>query len=156
MERLLDLFLSGGVRPPLFHPDVLELDRGLPRSEMLALLILQRRGQRTMSQLAEDLGAPLSTASGIGERLGRRGLVERLRKPDDRRVVVVRLTPRGQDLASKLRRQVDGILRRIEGSLTAEEIAQLIALVSKVWQAFQTPEAADAPAQPFRSIPVEE
>ena len=72
MDRLLDLVLTGGLRPPLFHPDVLALDRQLPRSEMLALLLLQRHGQRTMSELAEALGAPLSTASGIGERLARR------------------------------------------------------------------------------------
>ena len=68
MDRLLDLILTGALRPPLFDPDMLALDRQLPRSEMLALLLLQRHGERTMSELAEVLGAPLSTASGIGER----------------------------------------------------------------------------------------
>src|SRR5215468_7063881 len=63
MDRLLDLVLTGGLRPPLFHPDVLALDRQLPRSEMLALVLLQRHGERTMSELAEVLGAPLCTVS---------------------------------------------------------------------------------------------
>src|SRR5215471_21236289 len=139
MERLLELILTGGLRPPLFHPDVLALDRQLPRSELLALLLLERRGERTMSELAELLGTPLSTASGIGERLARRGLVHRQRRPEDRRVVVVRLTRKGEMVAGKLREQVDELLRRGAGALTEEELAQLLVLLAKVSAAFQVP-----------------
>src|SRR6516165_8431188 len=135
MDRLLDLILTGGLRPPLFHPDVLALERQLPRSELLALLLLQRHGERTMSELAEALGAPLSTASGIGERLARRGLVHRQRRPEDRRVVVVRLTRKGETAAGKL---------------------QLLALLAKAWAAFQSPPREAAPSTAFRSIPIEE
>jgi DNA-binding MarR family transcriptional regulator len=156
MDRLLDLVLTGGLRPPLFHPDVLALERQLPRSEMLALVLLQRHGERTMSELAEVLGAPLSTASGIGERLARRGQVHRHRKPEDRRVVVVRLTLKGKSAAGKLREQIEGILRRVAGALTEEEQAQLLALVAKVWAAFQVPPQETPPGTAFRSIPIEE
>ena len=156
MERLLDLILTGGLRPPLFHPDVLALDRQLPRSEMLALVLLQRHGERTMSELAENLGAPLSTASGIGERLARRGLVQRRRRPEDRRVVVVRLTRKGETAAGKLREQIDGVLRRVAGALTEEELGQLLALLAKVWAAFQGPPQETSPGTAFRSIPIEE
>ena len=156
MDRLLDLILTGGLRPPLFHPDVLALDRQLPRSEMLALVLLQRHGERTMSELAEVLGAPLSTASGIGERLARRGLVQRRRRPEDRRVVVVRLTRKGETAAGKLREQLDGLLRRVAGALTEEEQAQFLVLVVKVWAAFQVPAQETPPGSAFRSIPIEE
>ena len=156
MDRLLDLILTGGLRPPLFHPDVLALDRQLPRSEVLALLLLQHHGERTMSVLAEVLGAPLSTASGIGERLARRGLVHRQRRPEDRRVVVVRLTRKGETAAGKLREQIEGILRRVEGALTDEEQVQLLALIAKVWAAFQVPPQETAPGTAFQSIPIEE
>src|SRR5262245_50521768 len=156
MDRLLDLILGGGLRLPLFHPDVLALDRQLPRSEVLALLLLQRHGERTMSELAEVLGAPLSTASGIGERLARRGLVHRQRRPEDRRVVVVRLTRKGETAAGKLRGQVDGLLRRVAGALTKEEQGQLLTLLAKVWAAFQSPPDEASPDTTFRSIPIEE
>ena len=156
MDRLLDLILTGGLRPPLFHPDVLALDRQLPRSELLALLLLQRHGERTMSELAEALGAPLSTASGIGERLARRGLVQRQRGPEDRRVVIVRLTRKGETVAGKLRAQIDGLLRRVAGALTEEEVAQLLALMAKAWAAFQVPPQETSPGTVFRSIPIEE
>ena len=156
MNRLLDLILTGGLRPPLFHPDVLAIDRQLPRSEMLALVLLQRHGERTMSELAEVLGAPLSTASGIGERLARRGLVHRHRKPEDRRVVVVRLTRKGETAAGKFRAQIEGLLRRAAGALTEAEQAQLLTLVAKVWAAFQVPPQETSPGTAFRSIPIEE
>lgn len=156
MERLLDLILTGGLRPPLFHPDVLALDRQLPRSEMLALLMLQRNGQRTMSELAELLGAPLSTASGIGERLARRGLVHRERTPQDRRVVVVRLSRKGETATGKLREHIDGLLRRVAGALTAEDMAQLLTLLTKVSAALQAPAQETAPGTTFRRIPIEE
>ena len=156
MDRLLDLILTGGLRLPLFHPDVLALDRQLPRSELLALLMLQRHGERTMSELAERLGAPLSTASGIGERLARRGLVKRERQPEDRRVVVVRLTKKGETAAGKLRGQIDGLLRRVAGALTEEEQAQLLALVAKAWAAFQAPPQEMPLDASFRSIPIDE
>jgi DNA-binding MarR family transcriptional regulator len=156
MERLLDLILTGGLRLPLFDPDVLALERQLPRSEMLALVLLQRHGERTMSELAEALGAPLSTVSGIGERLARRGLVQRWRRPEDRRVVVVRLTRKGETAAGKLREQIAGLLRRVAGVLTEEEQAQLLALVAKVWAAFQVPRQEASPGTAFRSIPIEE
>jgi DNA-binding MarR family transcriptional regulator len=156
MERLLDLLLTGRLRPPLFHPDVLALERQLPRSEMVALMLLQRHGERTMSELAELLGTPLSTASGIGERLARRGLVHRRRRPEDRRVVVVRLTKKGETAAGKFREQIDGLMRRVAGALTEEEQAQLLALVAKVWAAFQVPPQERSPGTTFRSIPIEE
>ena len=156
MDRLLDLILTGGLRLPLFHPDVLALERQLPRSEMLALVLLQRHGERTMSELAEVLGAPLSTASGIGERLARRGLVHRHRKPEDRRVVVVRLTKKGETAAGKFREQIEGLMRRVAGALTEDEQAQLLALVAKVWTAFQVPPKETSTGATFRSIPIEE
>ena len=155
MDRLLDLILTGGLRPPLFHPDVLALERQLPRSELVALLLLQRHGERTMSELAEVLGAPLSTASGIGERLARRGLVHRHRKPEDRRVVVVRLTRKGETAAGKLREQLDALLRRVAGALTEEEQAQLVSLLAKAWAAFQVPPQETSPGTTFRSIPID-
>ena len=135
---------------------MLALERQLPRSEMLALALLQRHGERTMSELAEVLGAPLSTASGIGERLARRGLVQRQRRAEDRRVVVVRLTRKGETAAGKLREQIDGLMRRVAGALTEEEQAQLLALVAKVWAAFQVPPKETSPGATFRSIPIEE
>ena len=53
---------------------------------------LEEPGELTMSRLAEFLDVSLSNATGLVDRIEERGLVERSRVPDDRRVVLVRLT----------------------------------------------------------------
>jgi DNA-binding MarR family transcriptional regulator len=156
VEGLFDLILNSGFRPPLFDPDIQALDRGMPRSELLAVLLLQRRGEVTMSELAADLGAPLSTATGIGGRLARRGLAKRDRDSDDRRVICVRLTAKGRALASRLRKHVDGVVQRVQKALTEEELAQLLLLAQKVAKIFQTPTPASTTTPGFRRIPIEE
>lgn len=135
MERLLEIFLGSGLKLPLFDPDLMALDRDLPKSELLALLLLERRGQASMSELAADLGSPLSTATGIGERLERRGLVERQRHSQDRRVVLVRLTPAGQRIAAKITAHMNSLFQRVQGALNPEEMAQLMALITKAVRA---------------------
>jgi MarR family transcriptional regulator, organic hydroperoxide resistance regulator len=154
VEGFFDLILSSGLRPPLFDPDVLALDQEMPRSELFAVLLLQHHGELSMSALAEHLGAPLSTATGVGGRLARRGLVSRKRHADDRRIIRVRLTPKGRALAVRLRKHVDSLVQRVQTALTEEELAQLISLVGKVIHAFRAQARAAPPG--MKRIPVEE
>ncbi len=139
MEQFLEMILAGGIRLPLFDPEWQALERTLPRSDWLALFMLQRRGAATMSELAADLGAPLSTVTGIGARLERRGLVERQRQSRDRRVVLLRLTDEGQALAARARGQVDQVLGRVQAALSPEELQQLLGLIHKILAALQPP-----------------
>ena len=71
-------------------------------------------------------------------------------------MVVVRLTRKGEAAAGKLRAQVDGLMRRVTGALTEEELAQLFALLAKAWAAFQVPPQETSPGAAFRTIPIEE
>lgn len=149
MEQLLEMILTGGVRLPFFTSELLALDKELPKSDFLALLLLQRRGEATMSELASDLNAPLSTATGIGTRLEKRKLIERQRHPRDKRVITLRLTAEGQDLAARARTQIDALLYRITQALTPDEMQQLMGLVQKILSALQAP----LPGQPAEAGP---
>lgn len=157
MEHLLDMLLSGGLKLPFLTPDILALDQDLPKSDLLALLLLQKRGEATMSELAADLGAPLSTATGIGARLERKGFLERQRHPQDRRVILLRLTPKGQELAGRARDQVQQVIQRVQAVLSPEEVQQLLAMIQKVLAAFSAPTEApaSAPGKEVRRIPIE-
>lgn len=137
MEQLVELILSGQIRLPQVSPELLALDRDLPKTDLLALLMLHRRGEATMSELAGDLNAPLSTATGIGARLTRKGLIERQRSEVDRRVIVNRLTDSGKALAVRVQGHIDVVMRRLTTALTPEELTILLTLVQKVMRAFQ-------------------
>ena len=59
-------------------------------SHMHVLWLLQHHGAMAMSRLADYLDVSLSNASGIIDRMEEKGLIERVRVPDDRRLVLVK------------------------------------------------------------------
>ena len=69
---------------------------GLSMAQLHILYTLQRNGQMTMSRLAEVLNVSLSNATGVIDRIEERGFVGRTRVPEDRRVVLIRVTPQGE------------------------------------------------------------
>jgi DNA-binding MarR family transcriptional regulator len=74
------------------------LRMGVSMSQLHVMSMLDRHGDMPMSRLAEMIDISLSNATGLVDRMEERGFVERLRVPDDRRVVLVRLTDGGRKL----------------------------------------------------------
>src|SRR4051794_9896932 len=70
--------------------------KGLSMSTWHVLVMLERHGDLSMSRLAELLDVSLSNATGLVDRMDERGLIERVRVPDDRRVVLVRVSEAGR------------------------------------------------------------
>lgn len=71
---------------------------GLTVSQNYTLRDLFFNGPRSMSELAAQLGVPLSTMTGVIDQLEDKGLVERGDHPEDRRSLHVRLTSEGKKL----------------------------------------------------------
>ncbi len=74
------------------------LRMGVSMSQLHVMSMLDRHGDMPMSRLAEMIDISLSNATGLVDRMEERGFVERVRVPDDRRVVLVRLTDGGRKL----------------------------------------------------------
>jgi DNA-binding MarR family transcriptional regulator len=68
---------------------------GVSMTHMHVMWLLEHHGDLPMSRMADLLDVSFSNATGIVDRMEERGLVERVRVPDDRRVVLVRITERG-------------------------------------------------------------
>ena len=81
------------------------------------LAALEAEGSLSMSHLAESLDVSVASATGIVDRMERRGLVERRHDTEDRRVVLVQLTPAGsdvfRDLAARRREHLARLLREL-------------------------------------------
>jgi DNA-binding MarR family transcriptional regulator len=92
---------------------------GVSMTHLHLMWILEQHGDLPMSRLAEILDVSVSSATGIVDRMEERGLVDRVRVPDDRRVVLVRISDRGREVL----RQMDvlkedlmaEIVRRLDG-----------------------------------------
>jgi DNA-binding MarR family transcriptional regulator len=99
-----------------------------------ALVTLADRGPLTMTDLAEMLGVPLSTATRIVERLIDKGLAIRSRIEDDRRVVRVDLSAEGNRLHQIFLEHRRAASRVMLAPLTHGEREIFIELMTKITQ----------------------
>ena len=81
--------------------------------QVLVALRAAETGELAIGELAETLILQPHSVSGLADRLQALGLVERARRDDDRRVVVLRLTAKAKKLMSSLSRTHRDELRRI-------------------------------------------
>lgn len=101
------------------------VQRGLSVGSFHLTSMLERHGPLSMTRIAELVDVSLPTATGIVDRLEERGLVERIRVPDDRRLVLVQLTEGGRQAL----RDVDFLKEAfLEKVLTRLEPSNLVAL----------------------------
>jgi DNA-binding MarR family transcriptional regulator len=94
--------------------------------------MLDRHGEVPMSRLADMLDVSLSNTSGVIDRLEERGLVERIRVPDDRRVVLVRTTEEGRRMLAEVEVLKDEMLQRIIAHLSDTQLARAVQTLEDV------------------------
>jgi DNA-binding MarR family transcriptional regulator len=120
---------------------------GVSMTHLHVMGLLSRHGETSMSRIAEHLDVSLSNATGLIDRMAERGLVERVRVPDDRRVVLVRLSETGQsqlDAQENLRRDLlQKILARLDAS-QLERLSQSLADIHEAVSGVIETEGADA------------
>jgi DNA-binding MarR family transcriptional regulator len=107
-----------------------------------------------MSRLAELLGISLSNASGLIDRLEERGYVERTRVPEDRRVVLVRVTHAGARLIEENDALSDELMRDVLGRLDATELPAIARATAEVRRALESttlPPARNLHGSPTRT-----
>ena len=106
---------------------------GLTGPQLSVVKILDELGDMSLSDLSERIRAQNSTVTGIVDRMERESLVDRIRSNEDRRVVHIRLTDKGQKLAKALVFEPFKLFRSaFEHALTAEELRVLLALLDKL------------------------
>ncbi|MGM7722906.1 MarR family transcriptional regulator [uncultured Metabacillus sp.] len=140
MNQLLSLFLQNWMKPLLIDQEINEITKKVTRSELIALIMLKQRGEATMSQLASDMGLQKSTLTNIRQRLTKRGLIHHYRDANDQRIIWIKLTTDGEELADRVLDTMKRVLQKIKDALTSEELEQLIVLLLKVAKVVQTTE----------------
>jgi DNA-binding MarR family transcriptional regulator len=101
---------------PTVPRELLQID--VTMSQLKIMFILFVHGQIRMSDIAADLQVTLATATGLVDRLVEKGLVARESQPDDRRVVLCRLSESGHGMVSGIwesaRNNTRDILRTLD------------------------------------------
>lgn len=115
------------------HPCVIEALPGATVQQMgVALMLLQRGGRISVTDLANELGVTLSAVTAGANRMIRAGLLRRYRDSRDRRVVWLELTPAGRDAVEKFREVRNGVLRRVFSALSGKDVVDLFRIMEKL------------------------
>jgi DNA-binding MarR family transcriptional regulator len=103
---------------------------GISMTHLHILWLLEHHGDLTMGRLAELVDVSLSNASGLIDRMEERGLVERIRVADDRRVVLVRVSPEGARMRDEIEAVKQDQKRSILGNLDLDQLTRLLGAVT--------------------------
>ncbi len=105
----------------------------LPRFDYLAQLDRHPQGLR-MKSLSSHLMVTGGNVTGLTDQLVAEGHVERVEDADDRRAMIVRMTPKGRAWFNKMAVEHEGWLVELFGGLGVRDMAQLHQLLGKLRQ----------------------
>ena len=94
-----------------------------------------------MTTLARTLDVSLPSMTGIADRMAAHGLVERVRDPEDRRVVRCRLTALGRERLAEVESLKRDRIACVLGHLSTVQLARLQVAISDLTHAFGAAEA---------------
>ena len=90
------------------------------------LMLLRARGPLTMTHLAELLDVSVASATGIVDRMEKKGVIERTRSEEDRRVVEVSVTDVGEELFSAMQAERQIRLTQLLSEIKDDDLAALL------------------------------
>src|SRR5215212_2150575 len=108
---------------------------GISMTHLHILWVLEHHGDVTMSRLAELLDVSLSNATGLVDRMAERGLIDRVRVPNDRRIVLVRPSEQGARIRDEIEAIKQDRLRSILGRLPAARLERVLGAISDLREA---------------------
>jgi DNA-binding MarR family transcriptional regulator len=100
---------------------------GISMTHFHVLTLLRHHDAMPMGRLAEILDVSVSSATGIIDRMEERGLVERVRVPDDRRIVLVRPTETGLALVDEAELVKSAAMAAALARLSSEQLERMAA-----------------------------
>lgn len=102
-------------------------ETGLTAPQLAILQAIAELGEVTTGRISADVSLSQATVTVILDRLVERGLVERYRSPEDRRIVHSRLTPAGTQALIAAEPAVSARLVREFERMPAEKQTELVA-----------------------------
>lgn len=105
---------------------------GVTPAQGLVLLFLSEEDRVTSRHLGEKTEFDSATLTGVLDRLAKAELIERRSNPDDRRAILVCLTPKGRETAGRIADIIERENQAFLSNLTKEEGLILRSLLQKL------------------------
>ena len=105
---------------------------GVSPGEGHLLTYLRRYAPAPVGELVRVFGTKQSTLTSMLDRLEAAGLLHRELNPDDRRSFLLRLTPKGRTLATRLNRQLETLEQAISARVSPQAVEGFHAVMDAV------------------------
>ena len=105
---------------------------GITLTQAGVLFLLQEKDGQRMNELSAVLGIDNSTMTGYIDRLEKSGYVKRKPCPDDRRALLITITPTGRDQADKASPVINAVNDQILSGLSNQEIDGFKSVLNKL------------------------
>jgi DNA-binding MarR family transcriptional regulator len=109
-------------------------------AQLKSLFFIRNQGSTNLRTLAAALGVTPTNTTGIIDRLVKQGLVSRTENPENRRMLLLRATDRGEELVGKLRERRRGYMSEVLQSMSVDELAALAQGLASLVKAAETQE----------------
>ncbi|GAB6158431.1 hypothetical protein JCM39194_16310 [Desulfotomaculum varum] len=110
---------------------------GLTQPQFMVLGFLKNK-PCTVTEIAAMMGVQPSAITAILDRMEKSGFIQRERDKQDRRLVIVNITDKGQETFAKAQEKRLAILTRYFSYLEREELEQLICIYEKLARILET------------------
>lgn len=135
-ENIIDIFIDN-IKKLFFPEEWIEFDLKFSKFELFTMLYLDKRKEISMTELVEYINSPMSTATGIVDRLVKSGYIKRGRSETDRRIVILALTEEGSKLIDKLKEMILSYINTAIDELTEEEKQFMVNIAIKIMNNMQ-------------------
>jgi MarR family transcriptional regulator, organic hydroperoxide resistance regulator len=106
--------------------------------QLTVVKLLEAFGDLSLSELSDKIRAQNSTVTGIIDRMERENLVTRERSKEDRRVVYIKLTTKGRELAREIPVEPMEVFKSALETLSQQEMKDLLRIMTKVAKRVRT------------------
>jgi DNA-binding MarR family transcriptional regulator len=112
-----------------------ELYRGkITLQQFIVLSVLERRGSFKMTELAREMKVTTADISGLVNRLVKGGYIRRVFDPQDRRIIMVRLTPKASRVIENVTEQRRRMIIDIFGRISEAERSDYLRILKHIKQ----------------------
>nr|WP_309100226.1 MarR family transcriptional regulator [Fredinandcohnia onubensis] len=134
IKELVDLYVDVSFSVNTIADSLVKEQLGteLTNEQHYTLRYINKVGSCTSTELAEVFEVKKSAITAIINRLFEKGLIDRTRDENDRRLVYLTLSKRGKVLFSKTEERVNNLVESIIGEFSEEEIVQFLKTYEKL------------------------
>ncbi|MBI2251294.1 MAG: MarR family transcriptional regulator [Armatimonadetes bacterium] len=136
IEKKINRFLEAlnKIRKFIVNLESFSNEENLNKLELMLLSFIYQEKELIMSKLAKSLGISLSTATVIVDNLVKKKLILRKRISDDRRIVKVLLTKKGENIALNYQKKKKELIEKMLTMLSEKEQENFILILEKIAQ----------------------